>query len=61
MNDKKQSIYVSSTNNRAKDYFKYYKQNPFKFCKHMGIKLKWYQVLLILITSKHKSKKTKTT
>ena len=49
MKDKNQEIYVSSANNKFNKKFIYYKNHPFKYLKYIGIKLKWYQTLLLLI------------
>ena len=59
MKKEKQLIYVSSSNNKFNKKFVYYKNHPFKYLKYMGIKLKWYQTLLLLIPHDYRTDEQK--
>ena len=53
LKNKEQLIYVSSAWNKIYELQKYYMRHPFEYIKYMedilGIKLKWYQRILLLI------------
>ena len=63
LKNKEQLIYVSSDWNKYNELQKYYKRHPFKYIKYMedflGIKLKWYQRILLLIPHDYRTDEQK--
>lgn len=62
-NDKEQLIYVSSDWNKYNELQKYYKRHPLKYIKYtediLGIKLKWYQRILLLMPHDYRTNEQK--
>ena len=63
LKDNEQLLYVSSGWVKLKEFQKYYKRHPFKYIKYMedflGIKLKWYQRILLLIPHDYRTDEQK--
>lgn len=56
---KNQLFYISNQNNKLRKYFKYYKKYPLKYFKSMGIELKWYQKIWLLLPQDNRTEKQK--
>ena len=63
LKDKEQEIYVSSGWAKLKELQKYYKRHPLKYIKYtedmLGIKLKWYQRILLLMPHDYRTNEQK--
>ena len=63
LKDKKQLIYVSSDWNKIHELQRYYMRHPFEYIKYiediLGIKLKWYQRILLLIPHDYRTDEQK--